>query len=259
VRATFRAKLIAIVVMAALSFAAVVAVSSVMASRVAAQLTLIRDQYVPQLELGPHLEARFDALRRGLQDAVAANDMDALIATAENKSRFLERLAAARSAMPPEVSATLRASVEGYYAIAYDVSRRLIQGETGESIVEAMARMQEKQTSTTEYLKKATAFDRAKLVGAFNATLETQAAAFKVRIWVSVACLGLLTLFCFWVTRGSIEALTELTAGLGRFGKGDFAKPIRVASFSACWRVSSRSSCNAARDPAASRVITIGS
>src|SRR6185503_14486932 len=122
--------------MTALSFAAVVAVSSAMATRVTAHLATIRDHYVPQLEIGPQLESRFEALRRGLQDAVAANDQDALIATQEHKSRFLERLAAARGSLPAEVSATLRASIEGYYAVAYDVSRRLIQGETGESVVE---------------------------------------------------------------------------------------------------------------------------
>src|SRR5439155_10320112 len=116
------------------------------------QLAAIQERYVPKVELGPQLESQFEHLRRSMQDAVATQDMEALEATRQSLSQFLEQLATAREAVAPREAAALRAAVQDYYAAAHDVSRRLIAGEKGEALVEAMASMQAKHSQTAERL-----------------------------------------------------------------------------------------------------------
>ena len=80
-RLTVRTKLMAIVSAAAVAFVALIVAGSVIAARVTQQLETIQARYVPKVELEPQLEAEFDKLRRGLQDAVGARDADALDGT----------------------------------------------------------------------------------------------------------------------------------------------------------------------------------
>src|ERR1041385_5568023 len=95
-RLTFRAKLVAIVGAAALAFVVIIVTGSIIASRVSQKLTSIQDRYVPKVELEPQLESTFERLRRGLQDAVAARDGDALDGTRDVRDELLDHLAAAR-------------------------------------------------------------------------------------------------------------------------------------------------------------------
>ena len=71
-RLSVRAKLIAIVVVAAWAFVVLIVASSFIAARADRQLAAIRERYVPKIEIGPQLERQFEQLRRGIQEAVAA-------------------------------------------------------------------------------------------------------------------------------------------------------------------------------------------
>src|SRR5207247_2151478 len=115
-----------------------------------------------------------------------------------------------------------------YYAVACDVSRRMIGGETGEDLVEAMAVMQTRQMHAVESLKRATAFDRGELTSIFAAAAVSQQTAGRLRLGVGVACLAFVTLLSLWLSRGVLESVGELTSGFARFGRGEFATPIRV-------------------------------
>jgi len=229
-RLTFRAKLNFIVGAAALAFVVLIVTSSIIASRVNQQLTAIQQRYVPKVELEPQLEGQFDRLRRALQDAVAANDGDALDQTREIKNGLLDLLAAAHDVVDPIEAALLRKAVEDYYADAFDLSRRMISGETGEELVNAMASMQAKQTRAKELVKKATAIDRGELAAVFAAAAQAQTTAARLRLAIGVTCLVVVAVLSLWLSRSVLAALGELTAGFARFGKGTFTVPIKVTS-----------------------------
>ena len=141
----FRARLLAIVATAALAFVLVVAVSALLSARVAQQLAAIQQNHLPKLELAPKLGAEFERLGRSLQDAVAAQDSEALTATSAQKEALLQSLAAARGSLDPVRAAAARDAIDSYYAAALDLSRRMIAGEAGEALVDAAASMQSKQ------------------------------------------------------------------------------------------------------------------
>src|SRR6185295_2086176 len=109
---TFRAKLIAIVGVAATAFLILIAFSTVISNRVGEQLGAIQLRFVPKMELGPRLEGQFEQLRRGLQDAVGARDGDALEGTREQYAALLQHLAAAHDVLDAEGSAQFRSALE---------------------------------------------------------------------------------------------------------------------------------------------------
>jgi CheY-like chemotaxis protein len=227
-RLNVRAKLVAIVGASAAAFVVLIVTGAMLASSVTQKLDSIRDRYVPRAELEPQLQAQLEQLRRALQDAVAARDVDALDATRDLREAFVDRLVAAHGVVDPADALALRKAVEDYHADAVELSRRMIAGESGEEIVEAMAAMQAKQTHAKELLHRTTTFDRNELTAAFAAASSAQQTASRLRLWVGVACLLVVAAISLWLGRGLVDAVAELTAGFARFGNGDFAKPIRV-------------------------------
>jgi CheY-like chemotaxis protein len=225
---TLRTKLVLLVGAAAAAFLVLIVVGTLTERRIERQLDVIQVRYVPKVELGPQLESSFEQLRHALQDAVATQDPDTLAGTRQSLLQFLDHLAAANAAVPAEEAAALRSAVQDYYGSAYDVARRLIAGEKGEAIVEAMAAMQAKQATTTTRLRRATALDKGELANAFLAASHAQATSARVRLVVSLLCLGLVGLLSVWLGRDVLRSLSALSAGVQRFGKGDFAMPIPV-------------------------------
>jgi signal transduction histidine kinase len=229
-RITFRTRLLSIVGIAAVGFLLIILASSVVAVRVERQLAFIQRRYVPKVELEPQLQGQLERLARGFQDAVAAHDMDALEATRDLKSDFLARLAGAKDSTEPSDAAELRDAVESYGARAYDVSRRLIAGETGEAVLDAITAMQASQARTAALVKKTAALDRGEMAAAFEAAFQAEAAARRYQIWASVACLGSVLLLSLGLSRGLVRSVSALTRGFARFGRGEFEEPIPVAS-----------------------------
>jgi PAS domain S-box-containing protein len=229
-RLTFRAKLFAIVAIAALAFVLLIVVSGVLARRGDAQLAVIQRTYIPKVVLQPELDGASERLRRGFQDAVAAHDLESLGATEKLKARFLEDLDAASGAVDAGDLRALRVAVEDYYGAAYGVSRRLIANETGEALVEAMGEMQRRQTRMAVALEKATAFDRGELRDAFATATQSAADAQKLQLTITVAGLALVLVISFALSRTLVRSVNELTAGFARLGAGSFDRPIVVQS-----------------------------
>lgn len=221
-RQSFRAKLLGILGVLTLGFAVLIGVSSLVEQQVEQNLTLIQERFIPLIALGPKLDHQFERVRRGLQDAVAAQDVDALIATERDKASMLSTLAAARAVMRPELSAALHAELESYYANAQSVSRRLLSGEHGDDLQAAMTAMQTKQSQLLVHLRKATALDHHAIERAFAEASAAQRTATRVRLVVSVASVFVVIVLSFLISRGFLRSLAQLGAGFRRFGKGDF-------------------------------------
>src|SRR4051812_24899888 len=134
-RISFRVKLMAVVAVAAFSLIALVITSMLLTQQVDDRMQTIQRSYMPKVALRPVLEAAFERIKRGLQDAVAASDADVLAATRAHKTAFVTDLSAAREAVDAAQAGALERAIDDYFTTAYDVSRRLIAGETGESIV----------------------------------------------------------------------------------------------------------------------------
>jgi signal transduction histidine kinase/DNA-binding response OmpR family regulator len=229
-RFSLRAKLLAILGIASAAFALLIVTSSMTEEKVERQLGLIAQRHVPKLELGPKLEAELQRIARGFQDAVAAQDLQRLEEMHGLRDQLLADVASARELIGAKQVGPLRAALEDYFASAYDVSRRLLAEETGEALVESIAAMQAKHERAQKLLVQATGFDRRALGRAFGEAAEAQASARGVRFAASLSCLAAVLLCSLLLSRQILRSVGGLSAGLARFGRGEFALPIQVNS-----------------------------
>ncbi len=208
---SFRSKLLALVAVATLALTVLVVVSLIIGRSVGGHLEEIRLHYLPKVGLRPRLEAQFERIQRGFQDAVAANDAEKLAATADLEKQLLQQIADSSGAVDPALVTALGQAIEDFHNTGFAVSRRLIAGETGESVVAQMADLQSRQKRVAALLDQATAFDQAELTRAFTAADDAQRTGSRVGFAV-------------------MRSLAPLTAGFRRFGGGDFGSPIPIVS-----------------------------
>jgi CheY-like chemotaxis protein/signal transduction histidine kinase len=229
VRLSFRTKLIAIVGTAAAALLILIVASAAISKRTEQELAQIQERHLPRLQLGPQLQADFERLKRALQDAVAARDGDAIAATRAIETKFLVDLDGGGSAVTPGQIASLRAAMDDYYGAAVDVSRRLVAGETGERLVDAMTAMQAKQARAADLLDTVTAFNPNDLAVAFASARRAEITGGQIRLTISLVCLLGLVLLSWWIGRGVVHSLAEVSVGLRRFGGGTFDRPIPIS------------------------------
>jgi signal transduction histidine kinase/ActR/RegA family two-component response regulator len=211
----------------ALGFAVLTGLSRLVEHKVERELTLIQERFIPLIALGPKLEQGFERLRRGLQDAVAAQDVDALNETEALEAELLRTVAAGRSALPSGQAERLGREIRAYYTLAFDVSRRLLAGESGGALPAAMLAMQSKHAQVQKLLRSASALDHDGLARAFAEASEAQRTASRTRLAISLGSLGIVLLLSLLISRGLLRSLAELGAGLARFGRGDFSRLIQ--------------------------------
>jgi len=227
---SLRAKLLSIVGAVGLGLVLVIISTALIGMRETRDLKVLEGGLLPKLALGPRLEADFDRMGRGLQDAVAAEDRQALAETRTIRNRLFQRIEAAPNVLGPEQVQTLRQRVEEYYLAAYDVSNRLINQETGEAMLDAIAAMQAKRAVAAETLAQATSLDYRQLSEHFEAIQAARATASWLRLTVSAVCLTLVLFLTTKLSRDVLRVVEHLSQGFRRFAQGDFSRPIPVTT-----------------------------
>jgi signal transduction histidine kinase/DNA-binding response OmpR family regulator len=227
-RITVRAKLLAVAVAAVLGIASMFLGQWLIARHSESQLAGIQHRYLPRVGLRAELGADFERMRRALQDAVAAADADLLEASVAAKQRLISALTEAGAAVDADKALALTRAVEDYHRRATALSRRLIEGETGEGLVVEMEAMQEQQRRVEHLLEETTRFDRAELTQTFAAVLDAQRSDARSRLLVSAVCLVMVIGLALWINRGLLLGLRGLSEGFRRFGSGDLGTPIEL-------------------------------
>jgi CheY-like chemotaxis protein/methyl-accepting chemotaxis protein len=226
---SFRSKLFSIVGTSAAALLVMIVVSLVLRVRQVTSLDDLERRMVPKLELGPKLESQFSHLSRGIQDAVAAQDHEALARTLADKEALITEIGKASAIIEPGDAASLRHAITSYHLLAHDVAHRMIRSEAGETLTEDIAEMQRRQQSTAALIHKVARLDRYELGNGFASIREMGERAHRYRIAIALTSLAVVILLSTWVLRGALRSLAEVSRGLSRFATGDFRDPIVVA------------------------------
>jgi CheY-like chemotaxis protein/signal transduction histidine kinase/HAMP domain-containing protein len=227
---TFRAKLLLIVGTAVLALCAVLLGSAFIAERQAADLQNVEGRLIPKLEIGPRLEAHFERLTLTYQNAVATRNSSALSASWGMRDELFELIRAGSSVLEPAAAASLRWAIQDYAVQAHEVSKRLIAGETGGSLVEDMRQMQARQDRAQKLIAQTLRLRPNEASAAFAAVRTGGARAHQFRLAIGLSSFALLIVLSLWVTRGVLSAVDELSRGFARFATGDFTWRIPVRS-----------------------------
>jgi methyl-accepting chemotaxis protein len=242
----FRHKIFALPSIAAASFILVLLSNRALGRWNEELLTRIEQGYAPALELSRDLEVALASVQRSLQDAVGAEDADALQRTVDLRDGFLARLERERSnpVVEAERLESVRAAFEVYYTDARLTSSRLIRGEAGEELVASLQRMTERYNEVREMLEANTTKDSQAMAQAFataRANHRTSMAAVAAITLLSLALMGVLSAvvsrhiaspilrLASAAERIADEELTRLAAEAKHLAAGDLTREVRLS------------------------------
>ncbi len=231
-RVRFAYKIALLPALAALGYLAILVVSVSLGNRSGRLLDRIEVGYAPSLELSRDLEQTLTAMQRSMQDAVVAADRDGLGTSDSLRDVFLGRLDGQQS--NPVVEAgeleRLASDVQEYHVFAHGVSRRLIAGETGDAVLEALTEMRNRYNTLRSRLAARTARDRVAISDGFDSARRAQRSTLQATVGATVLALFLLTVLSLWIVRGVARSVRELSVGFRRVSGGDFTQTLHVSS-----------------------------
>jgi HAMP domain-containing protein len=225
-RFTLRAKFLFVVGATAFAFLLVIGVSSLIENREARELADVEKRLLPKLEQGRQIEAEYESLRRRLQDASTAQDAEALSETRDMIGRLIRRITSFREVFEPSRADALISALDVYYQSAYDVAQRMIHGEAGEAVVDAVSAMQTKQQVAETALERTVRLDSQELTDGFLKASNARQTASRARVLISALTLVLLLAVVIGFSRDVIKNYTRVSEGFARFARGDFETPI---------------------------------
>jgi CheY-like chemotaxis protein/methyl-accepting chemotaxis protein len=225
---SLRKKLIAIVALIVVSLCAMLLVSLGLGLRQAQEIQDVESRMVPKLELGPRLQSEFEHLRRSMQEAVAAQDPAALDDSIRERNAFIGTVSSAGPALTAADAAELRHAITAYHEAAYGVSRRMLRGEAGESLVDAIAAMQAQQHATEELIQRSAGLDRRELAQGFGAVRASAKAGTRYALVIGLVTLVVVIVVLSRMGSSAVAQLAGISRGVARFATGDFEEPIPV-------------------------------
>ncbi|HWJ22676.1 MAG TPA: methyl-accepting chemotaxis protein [Gemmatimonadaceae bacterium] len=194
---------------------------------------LIRDGYYPSVQLSQALREDLGTVQRRLQDAVAVKDTSILLEADSVRDVALALIVRAERDNPiaeRETLAQLRQGFVGYYLHARRTTVRMIAGETGESVFDAVSTMSQRYNALRNLLDASIARDQARIDDAFQASrglLLTTAAVVGAIALASAALLWLLSTYTAGLlSRTLTEPLGHAVAAMGSLSRGDVAVTI---------------------------------
>jgi CheY-like chemotaxis protein len=217
---TFRGRLVLLVGAAAVALVSVLAGHAIIGAQRERELADVERRLVPRLRVESEIGAEFDRLSKGMQDAVAAQDSASLDGTAASRDRLLA-LIATPEMMAPADAAGLRDAVQRYDTVARSISRRLIDGETGEGIVDDIPKMQAHQAAVARLLDDNATKNRAELGRGFALIRASTQRSDRIALAFGLGGLFVVLVLSGRMSRSMLDAVQRLSKGFARFAKGE--------------------------------------
>ena len=227
-----KSKLLVLPAFAALGLLIVLVTSFVLADSEERQIRLVENHYYPSVQLSAEIETRFAALQRGLQDAVAARNANGLDDTDALYAQLVKRIESGRriSVLDPKESEALKAATDQYYKLARDTSSRMIHGQSGEGILEALQAMQGQYAAVANRVKKDAERDQEAIRSAFAAAANIRRKAkwiMAIILLASVAALSAASLILARLLTRSFDQVVRVTRELAG---GDLRIDVEITS-----------------------------
>ena len=209
-------------VVAAAGFVFILVTSWVLGARNSSLLTQMESGHAPAVELSRDLEELLAAMQRGMQDAVAAADVEMLSETEALHDRFLERLKQEED--NPVIEAgeleRLDAMMNAYYALARETSLRMTGEEFGEGLTAALERMRTSYNDLNETLETNTLANQEAMAAGFASIDANHRALMTTVVVVSLLSVVLLAGMSMWMTR-QLQPLKNVVQVAERVAEGD--------------------------------------
>lgn len=228
----FRYKLLVLPLLATIGFVVILVANSIMGARQEQRILMVEKGYYPSVQLSTDLDSTLKAVQRGLQDAVAASNAQAIDEVDKIHEAFDHSIESARG--NPVLNRAdldaLQASMDGYYALARATSLRMIRGETGESLLAGLQSMKAKQNAIQDTLRANIKRDKEAIASAFEASQTMQRTTTSVITVVILVCVAALIAASMLVARQVTRSLQTVVSITQAAANGDLTTRIEVES-----------------------------
>ncbi|MFP2895009.1 methyl-accepting chemotaxis protein [Corallococcus sp. 4LFB] len=227
----FQHKVLLLPVLAALFLVAIIGLSELLGRSTRGHLERIEKGYVPAVLLSRDLDVLMQQLQRGLQDAVAAEDLEQLAESDAIAKRFLQRLAEGRSnpAIDPGRLDALEAQLRDYVAFARDTSARMISKDA--QAASRLPEMTARYNQVRAALARATEEDQREMRVSFAVTREEHDSSQRRLVLLGIILLGVLASLSVWLVSQVAQPLLRLTQVASRIAtEGDLTQVIHIRS-----------------------------
>jgi methyl-accepting chemotaxis protein len=218
--------------LAAVAFCLVLMITLIFGTRSVTQMQTVETGYYPSVEMSRDLEESLNAIQRGLQDAVAAKNSEALSETDALKDKFLQRLQKEQTnpVLDRRDLEQLDGEMRDYYVQARQSTERMISGSVTEDLSQSLASMRAKYNSIHDKLQANTARDKASINRAFEETKDSQRRAIILTFVVSLLCLGPMIVASWYVARVVTRSLLEAARLANELSQGNLIEQVVVYS-----------------------------
>lgn len=229
-RLRFSQKLSLLPALAGLAFGLILALTVHYQGQNLEHVEAIEQEFLPTLEASRDLEDLLSDIQRGLHDAAAAEDADALAEADTKRTAFVARIGAlgrARRRSDAEIE-RLRGAFSSYYSLARSTTARLIASGVSDSVVEDLQRMSDGYNQIKDALQAGTTRDRREMAQAFASARSANTTSTKYIIIITTVVLVILISLSVAISRSAIRQLRLVSDGFARIGKGDFSEPVNI-------------------------------
>ncbi len=228
----FRHKLLLLPLLAAVGFVLVLGVSIFFSVRNQRLLDQIEQGYYPAVGNAEAMNQILTAIQRGLQDAVAAQNAAALEEVDALHAALLKRLteSTTNTVIDQSEHRRIREAYEQYYAAARPTTLRMINGETGDSLLAALQTMKERYNTVQKMLGDDLEDDKAAVASSFQKTAQTQRTTTLLMIAVVLLCIAALVFVSLYVSGHVTRSLDFVVNVAERVANGDLTSEIEVSS-----------------------------
>jgi methyl-accepting chemotaxis protein len=228
----FRHKLLLLPLLAAVGFVLVLGVSIFFSVRNQRLLDQIEHGYYPAVGNAEAMNQVLTAIQRGLQDAVAAQNAAALDEVDALHAALLKRLSESTTneVIDQSEHRRIRDAYEQYYATARPTTLRMINGETGDSLLAALQTMKERYNTVQKMLGDDLVDDKAAVADSFHKTAQTQRTTTLLMIGVVLLCITALVFVSLYVSGHVTRSLDFVVNVAESVANGDLTSEIEVSS-----------------------------
>jgi len=218
--------------LAAVAFCLVLMITLIMGTRSVNQMQTVEIGYYPSVEMSRDLEETLNAIQRGLQDAVAAKNNEALSDTDALKDKFLQRLQREQNnpVLDRRDLEQLDTEMRDYYLQARQSTERMISGSVTEDLSQSLASMRAKYNAIHDKLQANTARDKSSINHAFEETKDSQRRAIILTFVVSLLCLVPMIVASWYVARVVTKSLLEAARLANELSQGNLTEQVVVYS-----------------------------
>ncbi len=231
-RLKFQQKMLIGPALAGLAFCLVLAITLIFGSRSVSQMQQVEIGYYPSVEMSRDLEVDLNAIQRGLQDAVAAKNIEALADSDALKDKFLQRLQKEQNnpVLDHRDLDQLDAEMRDYYLQARQSTEGMIAGSVNQDLSQSLASMRAKYNAIHEKLQANTTRDQASITSAFEETQDSQRRAIVLTFVVSLLCLGPMIGATWYIAKTVTRSLLEAVRVANELSQGNLTAGVKVYS-----------------------------